>query len=224
MELLLTIFAIVLSVYVFFVSMKKFRAKEEIKPQREETQADEETDPLLEDYQEQIYNGAKVPELSEPVIKAPKETIKANDYVAFSIVPKQQAYFPGRMLLSVFKANQLSLNKQGVFVRYDADGESQPLFSIVSLVEPGTFNAENLASKPHPGLILYLVLSNVVNPLAAFDKMLKSGRQLAAALNGELQDRRRQPLTAQMIVEYRQSISDYINRNQPKQDDIATEA
>lgn len=224
MELLLAIFAIVLCSYVLFVSLKKLRAKQNAKTPSEARDTIEDTDPLLEDYQEQVYNAAKAPEFTEPVIKAQKEPIKPNDYVAFSIVPKQQEFFPGRMLSAVFKANQLTLNKQGIFVRFDAEGESQPLFSVASLVEPGTFNEEKLTTTPYPGLVLFLVLSNVVNPLAAFDKMLKSGRQLAAALNGELQDRRRQPLTAQMIVEYRQSISDYINRSQPAQDNIATEA
>ena len=104
--------------------------------------------------------------------------------------------FPGTKLRGVAEAAGLVLESDGVFRARDAVGGE--LFSVANLGAE-RFDAETLKSLATNGLTLSLDVPRVVDGVAAFDRMLGTARQLAAALGGVLVDAQRAALAEAMI-------------------------
>ncbi len=228
MQLLLSIFAVLLSLYILFKALQKNKNKkqnlvneefdEEVIIRKVENK-NHEMDPLLQDYNNEPLLTEKPSAIPLPEDAAQsfqqenKMKPQPQEYIAFSIVPKQQDSIPGRLILSSLKGNGFSLGKQKLFHQYGDDSLEKPiLFSVASLLEPGIFNEEEMVQNNYPGILLFMVLSKSFEPLEAFDKMLKNLRIIAVQLNGEILDSNDNLLTAQLINEYRNTIKDYLNR------------
>jgi cell division protein ZipA len=94
-----------------------------------------------------------------------------------------------------------------IFHRYDNPEEaSDPIFSVASAVEPGTFDLSQMETMVTPGIMLFFKLSTPNQSIAAFELMLRIARQLAQRLDGELRDDRRRLLTIQSIENYRERV------------------
>jgi cell division protein ZipA len=228
MQLLLSIFAVLLSFYILFKTFNKKKSKTNPLSNKTEklTQKpgfkNKDPDPLLEDYDESdeeqeplpapISSQKEAPTLHEEVVMvAPAKPKHSLEFIAFSIVPKQQDFFPGRVMMTALKTNNFHLGKQDMFHLHEDDDPKKPiLFSVASLLEPGVFNEEEMADNNYPGLLVYMILTKSSDPLEIFDKMLKSVRMIAAQLNGEILDNSDNVITAQLITEYRNAIKDYV--------------
>jgi FtsZ-interacting cell division protein ZipA len=112
--------------------------------------------------------------------------------------------FKGADLLSAIKSAHLHFGKNEVFYRYEHEnGDGEALFTLVKATEPGYFYLETLLKEHVPGVILILVTDQVSNPRLALDKMVRTAKQMAFALNAELLDQHRQPLTLETIEQYK---------------------
>jgi len=112
--------------------------------------------------------------------------------------------FKGANLLSAIKNAHLHFGKNDVFYRYEnEDGKGEALFSLVKSTEPGYFYLETLLQEHIPGIILILLVDRVNNPQLALDKMVRTAKQIAFALNAELLDDQRQTLTLETIEQYK---------------------
>lgn len=81
-----------------------------------------------------------------------------------------------------------------------ADGEEmRTLFSMVSMVKPGTFPFENMDEFSTRALLLYAVLRRAPDNLQILDDMIAVARRLADEFDAEVLDERRQPLTPIMV-------------------------
>jgi len=104
--------------------------------------------------------------------------------------------FAGTKLRGVAEAAGLVLEGDGVFRARDADGGE--LFTVANL---GTerLEADSIKSLATHGLTLSLDVPRAADGTLAFDRMLATARQLAAALGGVLVDAQRAPLADAMI-------------------------
>lgn len=232
MQLLLSIFAVLLSFYILFKTFQKKKSKmkpsvskKDITKQKSDLKS-KERDPLLEDFDEveEKSEALPLPQSAAPTSEAPSvheeivmvvspsaKSKPTLEFIAFSIVPKQQDFFPGRLMLTSLKVNNFYLGKQQMFHLHEDDDPKKPImFSVASLLEPGIFNEEEMAVNNYPGLLVYMILSKSSDPLETFDKMLKSVRMIAAQLNGEILDNSDNVITAQLITEYRNAIKEYV--------------
>lgn len=129
------------------------------------------------------------------------------DIIALSIMARQPGVFLGKKLQDAFLETQLQLGEMDIFHRYDNKEDSQePIFSVASAVEPGTFDWEHMDTMVTQGLMLFFKLSTPNQSIAAFELMLRIARQLAQRLDGELRDDRRRLLTIQSIENYREKV------------------
>lgn len=161
------------------------------------------------------------PEQPKPSIKAEPILEEANskklkpqtvkpEIIALSIMPKQQNGFMGAMLLSALKANQFYYGEHKIFHRHVSDNPKEAiLFSIASLVEPGNFEYHQMLNKSFPGILLWMMLPVPTDAMQTFDKMLRSARQLATFLNGELCDTKRLILTTEAIATMRERVHQF---------------
>jgi cell division protein ZipA len=140
---------------------------------------------------EPILDGAKVEsvqtdesdvDVESPPLDGPQKIVTVR------IVAREKKSFPGNELVLSLRGIGLRHGKFGIFHRYDGNDESRTIFSAASLVEPGSFDLQNIQGQEIPGISLFLVLPGPVDSVEGFDMMLAAARALTQSLDGELLD------------------------------------
>lgn len=85
----------------------------------------------------------------------------------------------------------------------------QVLFSMATLVEPGTFPTDEDAEFKTPGVLLFTQLPGVQDGLSIYSDMLFTAERLAAVLKADLKDETHSVLTRQTIEHTRDSILEH---------------
>ncbi|HXH55640.1 MAG TPA: cell division protein ZipA [Gammaproteobacteria bacterium] len=143
------------------------------------------------------------PEKQEPTLKVeyPEEIITLN------IMARKPSIFTGKKLKNAFADTHLHYGDRQIFHRFDnMDGTGAQLFSVVSSVEPGFFELSTMDTLETPGITLFFLTSTPNHSVYAFELMLRTAKQLAIRLEGELKDDRHKVLTSQIIESYRERI------------------
>lgn len=118
--------------------------------------------------------------------------------------------FEGRALVDALTQEKLVHGRYDIFHRETEAGRT--IFSVASLVEPGTFDLGNVAGKRYPGVTLFAVLPGPLAPMLTFDALLDAARNLADRLHGVVQDERGARLSAQRLINIREGLIDYQHR------------
>jgi len=122
--------------------------------------------------------------------------------IQISIVAYDDGYFDGAELRDALEDSRLIYGDMGIYHRYDRDLRV-PLFSVASLVEPGTFPIKDMESFNCPGIVLFFQPPQVDDPLAVFDDLVSTCHELSVRLGGEEWDEKRQPLTQEKTQQMR---------------------
>ena len=107
--------------------------------------------------------------------------------VTVRIVAREKKSFAGDELILSMRGIGLRHGKFGIFHRLDG-AEGNTVFSAASLIEPGSFDLQNIQEQEIPGISLFLVLPGPIDSVEAFDMMLAAARTLTQSLDGELLD------------------------------------
>jgi len=140
---------------------------------------------------EPSLDGADMGDESTDRPEATEDTPPSNGpqkIVTVRIVAREKKSFKGDDLILSMRGIGLRHGKFGIFHRYDGSDESGTVFSAASLVEPGSFDLQNIKEQEIPGISLFLVLPGPLDSVEAFDMMLAAARTLAQSLDGELLD------------------------------------
>jgi cell division protein ZipA len=147
----------------------------------------------------------RVASSDEPVMTPlPKDL--PNLLVQISLVARG-AYLEGENILAAMEAHKLKSSKLQVFHR--VDGGNQVVYTLASMVEPGTFPMEKMADFATPGITLFMQLPGPLEAMAAFQDMLATAQALAEDLNAELQDQGHNLLRPQAIEHLRSEIQEH---------------
>jgi len=133
--------------------------------------------------------------------------------VTLRLVARHKKSFKGDELILSLRGIGLRHGKFGIFHRYDGNDESRTIFSAASLVEPGSFDLNNIKEQEIPGISLFLVLPGPVEGVDSFDLMMKAARALATSLDGELLDESGSNLSIQRERYLREEIIQYQHSN-----------
>lgn len=139
------------------------------------------------------------------VIETPPETDKI---ISLYIISKEPEGFLGPNLMAVLSAVQKRYGGMKIFQK-DTFYMDEPgtLFNVASAVEPGYLEVKEMQDFATPGIILFFALSDKKSSHFAFELMLKTGKYLAARLNGELLDDNRKELVESTIEAYYNQIN-----------------
>lgn len=129
--------------------------------------------------------------------------------VTMRLVAKKHGAFAGDDLILNLRAVGMRHGKFGIFHRYQGDDEKKVVFSAASLVEPGSFDLENIKDQKIPGISLFMVLPGPLDGCKAFDLMMEAGRTLTKALHAELLDESGSTLSIQRERYLREEIIQY---------------
>jgi cell division protein ZipA len=113
----------------------------------------------------------------------------------------------GAKLLENLQSESLQHGKYQVFHRQHADGAS--IFSVASMVEPGTFELEKMGETFYSGITLFAQLPAPVPGMHALNELVACARRLQQSLGGTLQDERGVPLTVHRIERMRQEVREF---------------
>ena len=127
--------------------------------------------------------------------------------IQISVVASDEEYFDGMELRDALEDLRLIHGDMGIYHRYDRDLRT-PLFSVASLVEPGTFPVNDMANFYCPGVVLFFQPPQVDDPVAVFDDLVATGHELAMRLNGMEWDEKRQPLSYEKIAVMRSRLKE----------------
>lgn len=131
----------------------------------------------------------------------------AEDMLVVSVMAKPGESFAGESFYETLLDAGFHYGEMKIFHRFEnVNGTGQKLFSLVSAIEPGIFNIRNLDELETPGVTLFLTMSKTTNPMSSFELMIRTAKQLAFSLNGELFDLNRDRLTLQSIEQYREKV------------------
>lgn len=133
--------------------------------------------------------------------------------VTLRVVARESKAFAGDELILSMRGIGLRHGKFGIFHRYDGNDETRTIFSAASLVEPGSFDLQNVAEQQIPGISLFLVLPGPVDSVEAFDLMMSAARTLAQSLEGELLDESGSTLSIQRERYLREEIIQFQHSN-----------
>lgn len=142
-----------------------------------------------------------------PVAEEPPKMLVIN-------VVAKAAYFGGPDLMRAAEEVGLEPGEWNIFHRPDDHSPQQTLFSMASLVEPGSFPFGRMEGFSTPGLCLFTQLPGPRDGLAVYSDMLFSAERIAALLDGELQDETHQLLTRDKIERVREEILQHKRRLQ----------
>ncbi|HWK73096.1 MAG TPA: cell division protein ZipA C-terminal FtsZ-binding domain-containing protein [Povalibacter sp.] len=148
---------------------------------------------------------AAAPTLSMSETPAPRR-IERRKIIALRLAASSDR-FSGQQLRQTLEAERLEHGKYDVFHRLHEDGVS--IFSVASMVEPGTFDLEKMQGLSYPGVTLFAQLPGPVVGVQALHDLVACGKRLQEALGGTLQDDRGVPLTVHRIDRLRQEIVEF---------------
>ncbi|MCY4044876.1 MAG: hypothetical protein OXE99_07335 [Cellvibrionales bacterium] len=116
-------------------------------------------------------------------------------------------------LKAILDACDCRYQANGVFYRFEKEhGQGDIQFSVVNMVEPGTFGNENLEGLETPGVSFLLCLPGPENPTEAINCMIETAQCVASNLGATIKDENLSHVTDQRLEYHRQQIRDFLQR------------
>jgi cell division protein ZipA len=175
-------------------------------------------DPKAADLPAMRAEKRKKPARSEPTPK-PNDPPAGNEAIPSLILQINIACsgkrFQGEDILEAVKTVNLSTGSMNIFHRRVGDeDQGAVLFSMASMVEPGTFPLDAMEAFNTPGLTLFAQLPGADDSLSIFNDLIDTAERVAEALGGELQDETHSRMTRQTIEHLRSQVVEHRRRVQ----------
>lgn len=125
-------------------------------------------------------------------------------------VMSRQGEFSGSELNRVLQSCGFRFGEMNIFHRYEQhSGKGAMLFSAANVVEPGTFDPDNMDHFSTPGICMFMQLPGPKRPMHAFEIMMDSARKIANLLEADIKDEHHNVLRQQTAEHYRQRVLDF---------------
>lgn len=131
--------------------------------------------------------------------------------IVINLLARPGLEFNGEKIAQALNNAGLELGDMNIF-HYFSQSETQArekIFSLANMVNPGTFDIDNISALKTQGLTLFMQLPGPVDGLIAFEQMLTTAQSLKKELDGELCDETRSALTYQTISHLKEQIKEY---------------
>jgi len=170
-------------------------------------------------YEEEAYEEEIVDELdqkraesSQPQAADPAaaDEFEQSEVLVLNVTAKNGRVFAGDDLLHVLITSGLKFGEMNIFhKRLSKEHQGTVIFSVANMLNPGTFDLNNMDEFTTLGISFFLALPTAINNLDAFEQMLGVAQDIRDTLDGDLKDDHRNGMTAQTIEHYRQRVRDF---------------
>ncbi len=155
------------------------------------------------------------PDASISISSEPDREVQVSRNVDYSTIEKlvivyvmaKQGNFSGEELQQVLQDNDMVYGDMKIFHRMSREGLSE--FSLSSAVEPGFFDSSRMDNLQTPGVIMFLRVHELADPMSVYGEMMNVAISIADKLDGEVLDETRNSMTMQTIEYCKQSIRDF---------------
>lgn len=117
--------------------------------------------------------------------------------ISIRVMPSQTKTFGGYPLLQALLANKVDYGPLHLFHRYADVNKTKKLFSIASITEPGDFDLSRAQELTCDGLLLYMNVSEHLDPTSVFEEMFEVAQSLVLRLDGSLMATASNPWTTE---------------------------
>lgn len=150
------------------------------------------------------------PRLAPTVAPVPAAPSVPEKVIGLYIAEHEGTNILGPKIHAALKDRGLRYGARRIYHRFEGE---HPVFSVASLVKPGTLDPAEAEGFATPGLSVFLQLPGPVRPVAAFQDMLDTARGLARALNAELYDsEQRAPLSPERERALHEQVEEWARR------------
>ena len=132
----------------------------------------------------------------EPKPPQPAAPAAPQKIVSLLLVEREGGAIAGTKLHPALNAQGLHFGAKQIYHRL---ARNEAVFSVASLVKPGVLLPEAADQFSTRGLQVFMVLPGPVKPLTALHDMLATTQSLARALNAEVFDGKKQPLSSEAM-------------------------
>ena len=135
---------------------------------------------------------------------------EVSEVLVLNVTAKKGRLIMGERLLSLMQELELEYGERKIFSKRTDDAERSPiLFNVANMLQPGTFDLNNMENFATVGVTLFLALPSPISNFEAFEEMLQTAQDLVRSIDGELRDDQRNMMTGQTIEHYRQRVRDF---------------
>ena len=147
----------------------------------------------------------------EPVAAAPAAAAPVEEKIVTLLIAEREgtAIFGPKIHLAL-QAQGLQFGDHRIYHRLQG---GKAVFSVASLVKPGLLDPAEQQGFSTPGLTVFMLLPGPARPGAALQDMISTAQSLANALNAEVFDASRQPLTPDNARTLKADVGAWAQRN-----------
>lgn len=140
---------------------------------------------------------------------SPADPEFANKIITLHVVAPQKTLINGEQLLDVFDRRGYHYGDMNIF---HSMHNGDTVFSIAKMVEPGSFDIDDIESFVTPGITLILQLPGPVPADVSFEVLISEAFEMANELNAAVLDGDRNTLSKQTLQHMREGIYEYMHR------------
>lgn len=123
--------------------------------------------------------------------------------IVLSVVMPEGQVMSGAALLPTLLTLGLKYGEMNIFHRHqDNAGNGKVTFSLANMMNPGTFDLDDIENFSTQGITLFMTLPNAGDAFEVFEQMLNAAKQLAVEFKGQLLDDKRSVMTKQTEQHY----------------------
>ena len=154
---------------------------------------------------------------SMSAVDSPKKEKKIEidpEVIVVSVVMPENNSISGAALLPTLLTLGLRFGDMDIFHRHeDNAGNGKVTFSLANMMNPGTFDLDEIETFNTQGITLFMTLPNAGDPFEVFEFMMSAAKQLSMEFNAQLLDDKRSVMTKQTEQHYMGKIREFERRN-----------
>lgn len=129
--------------------------------------------------------------------------------ISLNVMAFEGQMLDGAELYAVFTQRGYQFGEMGLFhSRY----KDRTIFSIVNMIEPGSFDISTIETAQTPGITLFLQLPGPIAADVLFEVLVSEASDMARVLGATVHDSDRSTLTKQTVQHMREDIYQYMHR------------
>ena len=133
-----------------------------------------------------------------------------DDVIVINVMARKGETFDGQSLMDVLLDCDMRFGDMDIFHRHEQpDGEGVVLFSMVNMIQPGSFSLSDTRCFETPGVSLFKTLPIKADAMTAFTTMVTTAHELQTVLGAELKDENRSAMTLQTLEHCRSRICEH---------------
>lgn len=166
------------------------------------------SEPVIQDVPEPEPTPAPAP----PLRDVPKTW---QDVYVINLIARPNQQLMGSDLIRALTEAEFSFGDMDIFHRYqNAGAQGEPLFSLINMVKPGTFNPNAMSEFSTPGVSIFMQLPKPGMAKNQFNLMVQAAENMAESLDALLLDAERRPLSPDYLARCREQLRDFDSQAQ----------